>query len=78
MGGVVGPLLRVPLPCGRLGAIQTGLRLQSGKHGVAKFARGADPFTQADARRLSNLLPFRQVLGIKNVVNAFIRLFPEE
>ena len=28
--------------------------------------------------RLPNLLPFRQVLGIKNVVNAFIRLFPEE
>ena len=46
--------------------------------GIGKAARGSDPFTQADALRLSNLLPFRQVLGIKNVVKAFVSQFPEE
>ena len=40
--------------------------------------RVSDPFTQADARQLSKLLPFRQVLGIKNVLNAMVGRFPEE
>ena len=42
------------------------------------FLSGTDPVTQADARQVSNLLPFRQVLGIKNVVNAMVGLFQEE
>ncbi|MCH8271390.1 MAG: hypothetical protein IH985_09310 [Planctomycetes bacterium] len=59
-------------------AIQAGLRVHSGKHCVGKTVRGTDPFTQADALRLSNPLSFRQVLGIKNVVNSFVSRFPEE
>ena len=43
-----------------------------------RAARDTDPFTQADARHLSMLLPFRQVPGIKNAGGAFIRLYPEE
>jgi len=34
--------------------------------------------TPADARQLSKLLPFRQVLGIKNVVNAMVVRFAVE
>ena len=40
--------------------------------------RGADRFAQTDARQWSNLLRFRQVLGLKKVVNAFIIHFSEE
>ena len=36
------------------------------------FLSGTDPVTEADARQLSKLPRFRQVLGIKNVVNAFV------
>ena len=46
--------------------------------GLGVGARGADPFTQADDRQVSKLLPFRQALGIKNVVNAFVSRFPEK
>lgn len=45
--------------------------------GVGKAIRGVKDFNQADARRINRLLPFKQVLGIKNVVNAFISQFPE-
>ena len=42
------------------------------------FLSGTDPVTEADARQLSKLPRFRQVLRIKNVVYAFVSRFPEE
>lgn len=44
----------------------------------ARWWRTTDPLPQADARQLSNLLPFRQVIGVKNVVHAMAGRFPEE
>ena len=37
-----------------------------------------DVYTQADARRAANLIPFRRVFGISNVIDAMITRLPEE
>jgi hypothetical protein len=59
------PMLALPRELGRAAA------------GVGGVAFG-DDFTQKDARAVSQLLPFKNVLGFKNVLESLIQRFPED
>jgi hypothetical protein len=59
------PMLALPRELGRAAA------------GVGGVVFG-DDFTQKDARAVSQLLPFKNVLGFKNVLESLIQRFPED